>query len=89
MADGTSIDAIKQQLQQEAALSNTRTLVTNINQSCYEKCVPNPGGSLSSSEEKCFSNCAEKFKNAWNAVGKAYVERLQQQQRQGGTMFGG
>jgi import inner membrane translocase subunit TIM13 len=70
---------IMRQIQQEAAMQNARLLVEKLNEHCFERCVPKPGTSLSSGEEKCFTNCMEKYMGAWNTVSKQYVARIQKE----------
>lgn len=74
--------AIMQQIQQEAAMSNARQLVSSINSNCFDKCVPKPGASLSSSEDSCMSACMEKYMAAWNTAAKTYTGRLAQERQQ-------
>ncbi|KAF1988059.1 hypothetical protein K402DRAFT_392332 [Aulographum hederae CBS 113979] len=73
------------QVRQEAAVSNARQLIEKINEHCFERCVPKPGSSLSSTEEKCFSTCMEKYMSGWNAVSRQYVARLQRESGSGLT----
>ncbi|KAI9718176.1 MAG: protein translocase subunit [Chrysothrix sp. TS-e1954] len=82
MSSKSNVQQAMQAVQQEAALANAKTLVDSINRSCFEKCVPSPGTSLSSKEQQCFTSCMEKYMNTWNSVSRAYVQRLQQEQGQ-------
>lgn len=50
-----------------------------INENCFEKCVPKPGTSVSSSEQTCVTQCMEKYMAAWNQVNAAYLRRIQQE----------
>jgi mitochondrial import inner membrane translocase subunit TIM13 len=50
-----------------------------INENCFERCVPKPGSSISSSEQSCVTQCMEKYMAAWNQVNSAYLRRLQQE----------
>lgn len=51
-----------------------------VQENCFEKCVPKPGGSMSSSESSCATSCMEKYMAAWNQVNSAYIGRLRQEQ---------
>lgn len=51
-----------------------------MNESCYEKCVPKPGSSLSSGEQTCFTNCMDKYMAAWNNVNSTFLQRLKKDQ---------
>ncbi|KAF2481773.1 Tim10/DDP family zinc finger-domain-containing protein [Neohortaea acidophila] len=68
---------ILDQLRQQAALQNARALVEKLNEHCFERCVPKPGTSLSSSETTCYQNCMEKYMAAWNTVSKQYLGQIQ------------
>ncbi|KAJ4304442.1 protein translocase subunit [Collariella sp. IMI 366227] len=59
--------------------TNARTLIENINEQCFERCVPKPGGSLTSGEENCMKQCMEKYMAAWNVVNASYIRRIQQE----------
>ena len=50
-----------------------------INQHCFEKCVPKPGSSLSSSEQSCHTMCMEKYVTSWNLAYQTYLSRAQNQ----------
>ncbi|KAK4123728.1 hypothetical protein N657DRAFT_572890 [Parathielavia appendiculata] len=77
-SDGVKNAIIRQQLQATNA-ANARTLIENINEKCFERCVPKPGSSLLSSEQTCLTQCMEKYMAAWNEVNAAYIRRLQQE----------
>lgn len=81
-------DLIIQKLQQEAAVTNARQLMDNINDNCFGKCVPKPGSTLSAGEETCMTQCMEKYMAAWNTIGKEYTNRIQREQANG-WMLGG
>ncbi len=51
----------------------------NINEKCFERCVPKPGSSLSSGEQTCMKQCMEKYMAAWNEVNSTYIRRIQQE----------
>lgn len=54
-------------------------LPQKMNENCFEKCVPKPGSSISSSEQTCVTQCTEKYMAAWNQVHQAYVARIRQE----------
>ncbi|KAI2472023.1 Tim10/DDP family zinc finger-domain-containing protein [Annulohypoxylon bovei var. microspora] len=51
--------------------------IQKVNVHCFDKCVPNPSSSLSSSEQTCASLCMEKYFHAWDKVSTAYINRIQ------------
>jgi len=85
-ASGNPAQAVKQQIQQEAAIANARQLVEKLNEHCFERCVPKPGSSLSSGETTCYTQCMEKYMAAWNSVSKSYVARIQKETGAGGIL---
>ncbi|CAG8897003.1 unnamed protein product [Penicillium egyptiacum] len=68
--------AVMRQLQQEAAMSNARSLIGKINKHCFKACVPTPGTSLSAKENTCLSSCMEKYIAMWNTTSKTYIARV-------------
>ena len=48
-----------------------------LNSHCFDKCIPSPGSSLSSREEKCLTTCMEKYMATWNTVSRQYIGRIQ------------
>ncbi|KAE8447090.1 protein translocase subunit [Mollisiaceae sp. DMI_Dod_QoI] len=75
--------AVMNQVRQEAAMTNARQLIEKVNEHCFEKCVPKPGSSLSSGETTCFTQCMEKYMQAWNTVSRQYITRIQQENSKG------
>ncbi|KAI6783829.1 mitochondrial import inner membrane translocase subunit tim13 [Emericellopsis cladophorae] len=76
--DSASVkQAVMQQVSSEANMANVRLL---IEENCFQKCVPKPGSSLSSSEQSCATSCMEKYMAAWNKVNSSYIDRLRQEQ---------
>lgn len=63
--------------------SSLQTILTHmsvsqkLNEHCFERCVPKPGSSLSSTETTCYTHCMEKYMAAWNTVSKQYLGHVQ------------
>ncbi|KAF2456516.1 Tim10/DDP family zinc finger-domain-containing protein, partial [Lineolata rhizophorae] len=70
-------EAIMQQVREAGAVQNAKLL--KLNEHCFDKCVPKPGASLSRGEEACFSQCMQKYMDAWNAVSRRYVQHIQRE----------
>lgn len=66
--------------------SNPRalTLIQKLNEHCYTHCVPKPASSLSSGEQTCFTQCMEKYMQAWNVVSRGYTENIRKSSQGGG-----
>ncbi|KAK3357488.1 Tim10/DDP family zinc finger-domain-containing protein [Lasiosphaeria hispida] len=71
--------AIIKQVQLESNMNNAKQLIEKINENCFQRCVPKPGSTLSSSESTCATSCMEKYMAAWNLVNASYVKRIQQE----------
>ncbi|KAJ9137281.1 hypothetical protein NKR23_g9195 [Pleurostoma richardsiae] len=71
--------AIIKQILIESNTNNAKMLIERINESCFDKCIPKPGTSISSSEKTCVTQCMEKYMAAWNQVNAAYLKRIQQE----------
>ncbi|EYE97697.1 protein translocase subunit TIM13 [Aspergillus ruber CBS 135680] len=84
-----NVDEIKstiiKQLQQEAAVNNARQLIGKVNEHCFDKCIPSPGSTLSSSEEGCLSTCMEKYISLWNVASKSYIARVGKESKKYGS----
>uniref|UniRef100_A0A7E4VBT4 Mitochondrial import inner membrane translocase subunit n=1 Tax=Panagrellus redivivus TaxID=6233 RepID=A0A7E4VBT4_PANRE len=64
-------------VKQQAAIANAQNLVTDLSEKCTNKCITNPGSSLSSSEKQCLSRCLDRFMDSWNIVSQTLQKRLQ------------
>ncbi|RKU48053.1 protein translocase subunit [Coniochaeta pulveracea] len=71
--------AVIRQILTESNTANARQLIEKVNENCFEKCIPKPGTSVSSSESSCVTQCLEKYMAAWNQVNQAYIRRIQQE----------
>ncbi|KAI0386279.1 Tim10/DDP family zinc finger-domain-containing protein [Hypomontagnella monticulosa] len=77
-SESVKSEVIKQ-IRAQYAIDNAKQLIDKVNEHCFEKCVPKPGASLSSSEQTCFTQCMEKYMAAWNQVSTTFIRRLQQE----------
>ncbi|KAI0749904.1 Tim10/DDP family zinc finger-domain-containing protein [Daedaleopsis nitida] len=71
--------SIKSSIRNELALQNVQELMTKVSDKCYVKCVPKPGTSLSSSEEKCLAQCMDRYLEAFDIISRTYVARLKKE----------
>ncbi|EQL02538.1 hypothetical protein G6O67_006759 [Ophiocordyceps sinensis] len=77
--DSTSVkQSVMKQVLAESNLANARALIEKLQESCFDKCVPKPGTSISSGEQTCLTTCMEKYMAAWNQVNSAYINRIRQ-----------
>lgn len=74
---------IQEKISQELAIANATELVNKITENCFEKCILNPGSTLTSTEQTCTKQCMEKYMSAWNTVSRTYISRIQQASTQG------
>ncbi|ORX74318.1 hypothetical protein DL89DRAFT_264235 [Linderina pennispora] len=75
------VEEVKNQVRKEMAMANAQELINNINKHCYKMCLGNPGSSLSSTDEGCLGRCMDKFLASWDVVSRAYIGRVQQENK--------
>ncbi|KAI0667801.1 Tim10/DDP family zinc finger-domain-containing protein [Trametes maxima] len=73
------VEQFKDRVRNELALQNAQEIMNKVNEKCFAKCVPKPGSSLSSSEEKCLSQCMDRYLDAFDLVNRSYVARLRKE----------
>lgn len=69
-------------LQEEVAVANINELIHNMTHKCFKMCIQKPGSALNATEQKCASLCMDRFMDAWNLVSRAYLVRLQKENRE-------
>ena len=72
-SDDQIMAAVQMSLQQEEAM---RFFVT-VREKCFDKCIEKPAGSLSSSEERCLSQCLGRYVDATRAVAEGLTQASQ------------
>lgn len=66
---------LKSQISQELAIANATKLVNKVTENCFEKCLNAP---YAASQDNCVDQCLAKYMRSWNAISKAYINRIQQ-----------
>uniref|UniRef100_A0AC34FQH6 Mitochondrial import inner membrane translocase subunit n=2 Tax=Panagrolaimus TaxID=55784 RepID=A0AC34FQH6_9BILA len=64
-------------VKQQAAILNAQNLITELSEKCSNKCITNPGSSLSGGEKQCLTRCMDRFFDSWNVVSQTLQTRLQ------------
>ncbi|XP_035701205.1 mitochondrial import inner membrane translocase subunit Tim13-like [Folsomia candida] len=83
-------DELMDQVKAQIAIVNAQELISKMTDKCFKKCIVKPGSSLDSGEQKCIAMCMDRYMDSWNAVSKAYANRLaKERSRGGGGGFGG
>nr|CUU97752.1 hypothetical transcript [Hymenolepis microstoma] len=70
---------IMEQMKAEVAIASARDLMDQLTNKCFEKCITRPGTSLDNSEQKCLSNCMDRYMDSMNFVSKVFLARLRQE----------
>jgi import inner membrane translocase subunit TIM13 len=70
---------VMDQVRAELAMANAQELISKLGDKCYEKCIPNPGADLSSTDKTCLSKCMDRYMEAWNLVSEVYFHRVQKE----------
>lgn len=57
MGGSNKVNQLKQQVRTEMSVAHATELVQTMTKHCFESCVPVPGESLTSGQQKCVSQC--------------------------------
>lgn len=68
------------QVKQQIALANAQEMLSKMTEKCFKKCISKPGKALDSSEQRCITQCMDRFLDTWNLVSRTYGNRLQREQ---------
>ena len=75
MSERNNIDPVLQrQLIAESEKAKFQLQVHNLTETCWEKCIDQPGNRLDSKTETCLQSCVERFIDSSNFI----VNRLEQ-----------
>jgi len=72
---------LQQFIQMEQQKQQLRATIQNLTDTCWEKCVSNPGSKLDSKTEACLENCVHRFFDVTVMIANRFAQALQ---RQGG-----
>ncbi|CAF1024700.1 unnamed protein product [Adineta steineri] len=83
--DASKLDTNQRQqimnsVQQQMAIQNAQEILQKLSDKCFKACIQKPGSTLSSSDQKCISQCSDRYMDAWNIVSRAYGERIKREQ---------
>ncbi len=73
-------DEIAQQIRQDTQLLVMQDLIRKLTRKCFDRCVTTPGTTFSKSEHACITKCSDRFLEATQVVGKAYLTAAQKEQ---------
>ncbi|KAH8261251.1 hypothetical protein KR044_005823 [Drosophila immigrans] len=68
------------QVKQQIALANAQEMLSKMTEKCFKKCIMKPGKALDNSEQRCITQCMDRFLDTWNLVSRTYGNRLQREQ---------
>ncbi|ALC43844.1 Tim13 [Drosophila busckii] len=68
------------QVKQQIAVANAQEMLSKMTEKCFKKCINKPGRSLDGTEQRCITQCMDRFMDTWNLVSRAYGNRLQREQ---------
>ncbi|KAH8378572.1 hypothetical protein KR009_000008 [Drosophila setifemur] len=73
-------EELMSQVKQQIALANAQEMLSKITKKCFKKCIQRPGKALDTSEQRCISQCMDRYMDTWNLVSRTYGNRLQREQ---------
>ncbi|EDW19344.1 mitochondrial import inner membrane translocase subunit Tim13 [Drosophila mojavensis] len=68
------------QVRQQIALANAQEMLSKMTEKCFRKCISRPGKALDGSEQRCITQCMDRFLDTWNLVSRTYGNRLEREQ---------
>ncbi|KAH7328513.1 mitochondrial import inner membrane translocase subunit TIM13 [Stachybotrys elegans] len=80
MDSATIKERLKKEMVENSNVANARLLLDKLQDNCFQSCIQKPGTSLSSSDQTCFTNCIDKYIQAWNTVNNSYINKIRQMQ---------
>ncbi|XP_034658304.1 mitochondrial import inner membrane translocase subunit Tim13 [Drosophila subobscura] len=82
-ATGQNKVELMSQVKQQIALANAQEMLSKMTEKCFKKCIQKPGKALDNSEQRCISQCMDRYMDAWNLVSRTYGNRLQREHYKG------
>lgn len=67
---------IMEKVKAEMAVAQVQELMQKTVKHCFKTCVGRSGSSLSSSEQRCISNCVDRYFDSMAVVSEAYLNKL-------------
>lgn len=66
------------QLEQQVNSEHVKMMIGLQQQTCFKKCVPKPGSTLSRGEQECIGNCVDRFNESFEFVTQTFIKAQQQ-----------
>ena len=73
------VGEMKKQIAAEIAAATLQELVEDITEKCYSSCIKKPASSLDNYEQRCLSNCMDRFIDSYNLVSRQFTSRIESQ----------
>lgn len=80
--DKVDVETVKKQLKAQLAAATYQQMIEDMSEKCYNICIKKPGASLDNYEQRCLSNCMDRFIDSYNVVTKEFTARLSSQMNQ-------
>ena len=69
------LDRVRSEVQQQTL----QELFVKISERCFDVCIAKPGSKLSSSEQKCLSQCMDRYVDTMTVVSQTMQKRGEQE----------
>ncbi|EDW70966.1 mitochondrial import inner membrane translocase subunit Tim13 [Drosophila novamexicana] len=67
------------QVRQQIAVANAQEMLSKMTEKCFKKCIYKPGKALDGTEQRCITQCMDRFLDTWNLVSRTYGNRLERE----------
>eukprot|EP00892_Ulva_mutabilis_P008917 jgi/Ulvmu1/6398/UM003_0026.1 len=67
---GSEIDQVRQM----TAMMQVQEFIQTVRDKCFDKCITNPGRSLSANDQTCLQRCVDRYGEVLEVVQRAIAE---------------
>lgn len=68
---------LKKNIKAEVAAALWNELIDEMSEKCFNICLKKPGVSLDSYEQRCLSNCMDRFIDSYNTITRTFMSRVE------------
>lgn len=79
--DKIDVEELKKQISTDVAVSMVSQLVEDVTERCYSLCIKKPGTALDNYEQRCLSNCMDRFIDSYNIVSRTLMSKIENEQQ--------
>ncbi|EDV96663.1 mitochondrial import inner membrane translocase subunit Tim13 [Drosophila grimshawi] len=74
---------VMSRLREQIAVAHVQEMLSKMTSKCFNKCISKPGKALDGTEQRCITQCMDRFIDTWDHVSRTYGNRIQREQAKG------